>query len=242
MLARDHALSGAAAFAVAAPLLHVDSWSLAAGVIFTAGAALVPDLDEPGSTLSREGGLATVALAHLVRKVSGGHRKLSHSFLGTVIFTAASWGAVQAAGHLHGHWPHLAALTFLWAFVECLLAAALHALRLARCHADLLAAVVATVALWQHWGLHAIPPCIALGCAAHLAGDMATLHGCPLLYPFSKRNWHLLPCGIRISTGKMAEHWIVAPLLLAALVFLLWWDAGPLAGHIHAAITARRTP
>jgi len=55
-------------------------------------------------------------------------------------------------------------------------------------------------------------------------------------YPFSRREFHLLPRGLRFATGKLAEHWIVSPLLLAVLAFLLWRDvSGALAAHAHTA-------
>jgi hypothetical protein len=31
---------------------------------------------------------------------------------------------------------------------------------------------------------------------------------------------------VRITTNKLAEHWIVSPLLLAGLAYFLWRDAG----------------
>ena len=75
-----------------------------------------------------------------------------------------------------------------------------------------------------------MPLCIALGVVAHIAGDELTHSGCMLWYPVSKREYHLLPHRLRFTTGKAAEHWIVGPLLLAALAFLAWQDMGL---HVH---------
>ena len=72
MLGKDHALSGGLAFAAVAPLLHVTPAGLVAGVVLTAGAGLLPDLDEPGSTISRQGGFVTRCLAVVVRRVVRG--------------------------------------------------------------------------------------------------------------------------------------------------------------------------
>jgi hypothetical protein len=46
------------------------------------------------------------------------------------------------------------------------------------------------------------------------------------VYPASREDFHLLPDGLQFTTGKFAEHWIVTPLLTAALLFLAWRDAG----------------
>ena len=54
------------------------------------------------------------------------------------------------------------------------------------------------------------------------------------------REFHLTPRFMWFTTGKLAERWIVGPLLLAALGFLLWRDAGAmhLAAHARTAIGA----
>src|SRR5580692_11764933 len=100
MLGREHALSGAVAFAALAPVLHATGRDLAAGVVLTAGAALLPDIDEPRSTIGREGGFLTMALAWVVHRVSGGHRKGTHSLLGAALFTAMAWAAVALSRDL----------------------------------------------------------------------------------------------------------------------------------------------
>src|SRR5271169_499971 len=104
MLGRDHALSGALAFTAVAPLLHVTGAPLAAGIALTAGAGVLPDLDEPGSTIARTFGFLTGAFAWIVHKISGGHRKGTHSLAGVTLMAVASlaagsWQAgVRAAG------------------------------------------------------------------------------------------------------------------------------------------------
>ena len=78
--------------------------------------------------------------------------------------------------------------------------------------------------------LHAAPAALAAGTVltAGAAGDELTHSGCPVWYPFSRTDHHLLPHGLRFTTGKFAEHWIVSPLLLAGLALLLARDAGVL--------------
>lgn len=229
MRGHDHALSGALAFAAVAPLLHVTGANLAAGIALTAGAGLLPDLDEPGSTIAREGGFLTMALAWVVHRVSGGHRKGTHSLAGIAVFTAAAALAVTFDAAI---WARVV----LWLFLALLLGAGLHAVRLGGHHGDVLALAAAGVAVWWHAGLSWVPLCIALGALAHLAGDMCTHHGCPLLYPLDRRDFGLLPEPLRISTGKFAEHWVVSPLLVAGLVFLAWHDTATTLPAIHTAI------
>ena len=61
-----------------------------------------------------------------------------------------------------------------------------------------------------------IPVAVALGVTAHILGDMLTVHGCPLAWPFSERCVHLLPRRLRIVTGTFPET--VIRIMLTAVV------------------------
>jgi hypothetical protein len=65
------------------------------------------------------------------------------------------------------------------------------------------------------------------GALARLAGDMLTHDGCPLLYPVSRYKIGLLPEPVRITTNKLAERWVISPLLLAGLAYFIYRDAAP---------------
>src|ERR1700760_333010 len=219
MLGHDHALTGAVAFVAVAPLLHVTGPALLAGLVLTAGAGVLPDIDEPGSTIARSYGFLTETFAWIVHHLSGGHPKGTHSIIGVVVFTAGAWAAV--------HFDHsLAGKIALGVFLSLLLSAALAALHVGGHHGDALGVAAAAATIYFHVGLALTPLCIALGAAAHIAGDMLTHGGCPIVYPASREDFHLLPDGLQFTTGKFAEHWIVTPLLTAALLFLAWRDAG----------------
>ena len=87
---------------------------------------------------------------------------------------------------------------------------------------------------WAGWDTGGIAWAILLGTFVHAAGDSITEHGVPWLEPFSAHRFHLLPKRLLISTGHFAERWVIAPLLLAAIGFLLWRDAGTMALAPHA--------
>jgi len=214
MLGRDHALSGALAFTAVAPLLHVTGVHLAAGVALTAGAGVLPDLDEPGSTIARTFGFLTGAFAWIVHKISGGHRKGTHSLVGVALMTVASLAAGSwQAGALIGHperWWHLVPAGFILAL---LFSAGFRALHIGGHHGDAAGIALAALVIWKGWDLALVTPrnvqvlavCVTLGMLAHLAGDMCTHDGCPLLYPLSRHEFGLLPGP---SGGTPVSPWL----------------------------------
>jgi membrane-bound metal-dependent hydrolase YbcI (DUF457 family) len=233
----SHALSGVVTgLAVGSLILHEPAAPLALLSGLTAAYALAPDLDQRCSTAARSYGFITEAVARCISKISGGHRHGSHSLLGVAAFTAVAWAAC-----LFRHdWPGRIILGIILAAG---IASAADALRPGPATFEGVLGIGAAVAMvWTGYGLALVPLAAAIGCATHLAGDCLTLHGCPLLWPATMRDFHLLPRGLRFSTGHWPERFVVTPLLLAALGLLAWRDASGLAHHVHATLTSRSTP
>src|SRR5581483_5610569 len=186
MLGHSHALSGAAAgLAVGTLILHEHAGPLALLTALTSAYALAPDLDSCGSTAARSLGFATRIIARGVRAVSGGHRHGTHSLLGTAAFTAMAW----AACHWRHDWPGRVLLALV---LIAGLTAASDALRLGHT-GNLLGLGTAAVMAVGGFGLALVPVAAAGGCAVHIAGDMLTRTGCPLLWPATLRDFWLLP-------------------------------------------------
>jgi membrane-bound metal-dependent hydrolase YbcI (DUF457 family) len=245
MLGRDHALSGAVVVAVVAPLLHMPLEMLPAGVVLGAGAGVLPDIDHPDSTISSSFGVLTEGFAKFTDVISGGHRHGTHSLIGLAAFTAGAWASGELQMHVkngiafgsgHLSWGMLPALLLL----TLLYSSALRALKVGGHHGDLIGFIgavvtcylgtdVTLISVW-HWRVPFMAVAIALGCAAHIAGDELTHGGCPLLWPVSKYEFHLLPKPFRITTAKMVENKIIFPVLtvvlILALVLAVWHAAG----------------
>jgi len=98
MLGRDHALLGALGYLVVAPMvLHDPSWqALGVGSVTSGAFALLPDLDEPGSTVSSKLGFISRMVSQVTRRVAGGHREGTHSLLFVALVAA---GTYFALGH-----------------------------------------------------------------------------------------------------------------------------------------------
>jgi len=223
MLGHSHALSGVLAGAAAGTwALNLPPAPLALLAATTAGYALVPDLDHCGSTMAREGGFLTETFAWCVRAASGGHRHGTHSLAGAAVFTAATYAACE----FRGTWP---GRIVLGVFLAIAFAGALRALRLGGHFADTLAVAGAVTVVWSGYGLTLVPAAAALGTAVHLAGDMLTDEGVPLLWPFTRRHYRLLPEPFAFTTGTRPERWIVAPALIVALAAVTLAACRPLA-------------
>lgn len=213
MMAHGHALSGAVGYlAAAGPLgLPTDGRHMAAGVLLTAGAALAPDLDHPGSTLSRTGGLATQAISAAVNAVSGGHRQLTHSAL----FVAAVAIAATWLSRLGSPRPAAVVAGVLVAAAAPLLARSLPRGLAGATAAGLVPAIwighgIDTTALdTGPWFVAAI----AGGVALHLVGDALTPGGIPILAPLTSERFGL-PL---FSTGGLIEGVVTTALAVAAV-------------------------
>ena len=129
-------------------------------------------------------------------------------------------------------WWHLVPAGLILAL---LFSAGLRALYIGGHHGDLFGIALAVLVLWQGWDLVEVTSwhvpvlavSVALGMLAHLAGDMLTHDGCPLLYPLSRYEFGLLPEPVRITTNKLAERWVISPLLLIGLAYFIYRDVSP---------------
>jgi len=238
-MGHTHAVSGGVAWlAVATPLSeHVHPLTpaqVAVGAVVAAGAAMLPDLDHHSGTIANAFGPLSQVLCKTVAAMSGGHRKATHSLVGTGVFTALAVAAT------HDRWA-VAALVWL-----CL-GLAVRALwqrprnrpngRLDyRDVAGLVHAAVAfAVAYWvtSTVDVGVVPWAVAVGYLAHLIGDCLTPQGCPLFWP--------VPWRIRIATidtGKTVEKYLVVPALYVGLAATAYLTYGAWAPTIHTAVQA----
>ncbi len=230
MLGHSHALSGGVTGLATGLFLQFSFPQTVALAGFTAGMALLPDLDKCGSSPARCLGFLSEAVAWIIGRLTGGHRHLTHSILGIAGFTALAWYSCQ---YRHD-WIGKAGLALLMTLT---VSAGLEALRVARSHiADLIGIAVASWEIWYGYGLRLIPIAVFVGCCTHIAGDMLTDSGCMLLYPLSQQRYHLLPEPLAFTTGTRPELFFVDPLLTAALVLLTGWAVDPafVASHWRA--------
>src|SRR5260370_387636 len=214
-LGRPHALSGAVAgLAVGLYLTHPTGVQLAVFTGLTAGAAVLPDIDHPNSTLAHCFGFLTRSIARFIGKISGGHRHLTHSILGVAGFAMLAWLAVRDRHDIAGK-------AGLAVFLTLILASGLYALGVRRHFADAIAVAAAVALVVTGIGLSLVAAAVGVGCATHVAGDMLTEQGCPLFYPF-RQHFRLLPRPLAFTTGTRPELWMLSPALAAGLCLLCY--------------------
>lgn len=236
-----HAMSGAAAWLVAAPTVAAltgHSSDPAATFVATAvcaGSALLPDIDCPTSTVARSFGVPSIAASHVVDAASlgvynvtkgprdeirhSGHRTLTH----TALFTITLGLLVTLLSATLGKYAVIATL-FITVGLAIRGLMADWAKRegwMVTTGVALAAAVLAWVTLPQsnYWWLGLA---VGVGATMHLLGDMITKNGCPILAPFPYRGKHwwefTLPSLLRIRAGGLFEYALLLPVLTAATV------------------------
>lgn len=235
-----HAMSGAAAGFVLPLVLpgvpHTPAMAFTyAGVC--AGAALLPDIDSPGSTVSRSLGPLTWLLSKAISKVSwafyqltashrdnrtGSHRTLTH----TALFTVLIGGGIAA---LTG-WGGKGAVAGVLFFMASLAIRGLLA-DWAKKNGWVAITVVAAVLTFVAWqtlpagGQAWLGVAVGAGVFLHDLGDAITQNGCAFLAPFARvkgKNWweFSLPSGLRITAGGAGEKVALLPVLTVLTVVL----------------------
>lgn len=189
MMGTSHAISGAAVFLAATSstmglgLLELSSAERLAGTLVCAGAALLPDADHPNATIaySFPGGSIVTGM---IGAASGGHRKGLHCLAAIVAVCVGTVLLSKLTVTPEGWDRELHLGTAI--MVMCCAAFAGKVLHLVRnwFSAWVVGAVIAFVATWfvptgGVWLLLAM----TLGYATHLAGDLITAGGVPLLWP-----------------------------------------------------------
>jgi len=223
MLGRDHALLGAAVALAAGqagwealghPALPVGQLAAASAVV--AGFALLPDIDEPGSTVSRRFGPVSRAVSRVTNKLAGGHRAATHS----LVFMLAVFGAMWLAG------KHPMADVVTVGLCLMLSIGMLIPSRFAR-HGLIVGLLAPAAAAWgtwevtvhvgQHWAW--LPWAAAVGVMLHLVGDMLTVEGVPLLWPLKWRQ--KLP--LLGHTDSLREQ-LTGAVMSFAVLALVWLE------------------
>jgi hypothetical protein len=213
VLGHSHALSGLAAGAATLPWAPVHgtvaqvAWISAAG-----GFAMLPDLDQQGSTISRMWGPVTDVPSGLVGTIARGHRWGTHD----AILAPAAFGllAYAAAG---AYWSSL----LLLSLAIGLALRALHFVIPGRAENTVIGNLVLSWGgawlLLEHspspvW----LPWAVGLGVLAHIAGDFLTKEGVPVPMFWLISRSRLAP--IHLRTGATVEKAVLVPAFLVAIV------------------------
>lgn len=217
--------------------LTPQSWTV--GAVLATGAALLPDLDHPGSTVSRTFGPLTQGISRGVSAVSsfvyrttrtkrdskreGAHRALTHTLVFAVMAAIGTTAVVQTSQK----WA-LPLLMFIFAGL------AVRGIMNDWCpKQDALwitgvsAAITWACLAWTAQSPASAAACgvaVGIGCIAHFLGDAITEQGCPILWPiplFGKTWFPVAPPKImRMQTGGKVELAVVGPIITVLSVWL----------------------
>lgn len=209
MMGVSHAVTGAAAWLLIAGSVPttfgvvpgVDGPALGAGMVVAAGAALLPDIDHRNGSMAHSLPPFSQMMARTTERITGGHRKGTHSLLGLVVAVAWALAAAFIKVPAHG-----AGDLYVGAgiFAVLLAACAFQALDLtnnkfvswvwALCMAGVVVVFGADNWAW-------FPAAVGVGYAAHLLGDFVTTGGIPVFWPLvikSPKWWRKVPLLARV--------------------------------------------
>lgn len=233
-----HAMSGLAAWAAVTVLadthtigqLSPKTWVI--GATLSSGAALLPDIDHPKSTVSSTfGGLsrgvsaALSGLSGFLYRVTrtkrdsdrdGTHRGFTHTIVFAIIAGLITTAIVQSSNG-----TALGVLMFVFAGL------AVRGLMHTWCpRKDALwitgASLLLTLVCWAWAGEQptdaaALGLAVMIGCVAHFIGDAITEQGCPMVWPIplGGKTWYPVapPKLLRMKTGGKVEMILIGPLL-----------------------------
>lgn len=241
MMGYNHAVSGALVGVLTWPAIPAGGAPAASTwVLAVAGASLLPDLDTPSSTAARTWGAVTGAIAALIGKVAGGHRRGTHDLViaPAVVFGAALFSAAVPASYF------LVLALSIGLAVQVL---GLAGFGKVGTGANIL------VSFGVSWWLTFHTPtfldslllaaALALGVVVHILGDLVTKGGVPIPIMWMTGNRRRLSLNL-FTVNDPIERWFVAPALSLAtgLVILLQVDVsalGDLYGQIEQVVAGR---
>ena len=192
------AWSAVTALASSHPIGHLSPQSWAVGAVLATGAALLPDLDHPGSTISRTFGALSGGLSAGISVVSsfvyrttrtkkdsnrdGGHRGLTH----TIVFALFAAVFTTAVVQNSQKWA-LPVLMFVFAGLAVRgIMNDWNPKQDALMITDVSAGVTGAIIAWTAQTSASSAACgiaVGVGCVAHYFGDAITEQGCPMLWP-----------------------------------------------------------
>ncbi len=221
------------------PIGHLSPQSWAVGAVLATGAALLPDLDHPGSTISRTFGALSGGLSAGINVVSsfvyrttrlkkdsnrdGGHRGLTHTLVFALLAAVFTTAVVQNS-------QKWALPVLMFVFAGLAVRGILNdwnpkqdALMITVVSAGITWAMIA----WTSQTNASAAACgiaVGVGCVAHYLGDAITEQGCPMLWPIPimGKTWFPVapPKILRMKTGGVVELAIVGPIVTILSVWL----------------------
>lgn len=229
MMGRTHAASGLAAGAVLLPWIGSSSVpESAAWLTACAGFALLPDLDQRGTTAARMWGPISQAAATVVGFVSRGHRNGTHdAVLAPVVLGGLAWWATR--------YP-TAGMVLVAVAIGLAIRAVAWASKAAKMPWIINLAISTGAAWWldgQGITVGWLPTAVVVGVLAHIAGDALTTGKVPVPLAWvgnRKARWGIPLC----DTNSWLE-----PIVTVACVIATVWALVDQSGHNPVTVIAQ---
>ncbi|WP_174545572.1 metal-dependent hydrolase [Nocardiopsis dassonvillei] len=239
MLGVSHAATGLLAGVAVGALLGAHPVDVVSCAAVGAGAALLPDLDEPGSTVGRSLGFASRGVSRALRAASrrvyratatpydlrgrsdGGHRHLTHTIPAVLVFGAVA--GVLAVLHVLAGWAVVVLLSALGFSPIAKAFRGKHERRFAFSLVWFGATSLGVAVVVLGFAPWLLGVTVGVGALVHVLGDWLTRSGVPLAWPLTYRGkrWWMFRSPVAFHTGKSRVEdgirvgsLIVAPIMM----------------------------
>lgn len=201
-------------------ILEVSPMTYGLGLMLCSGAALLPDIDHHNGTIAhslpRVGFIPspTQILCSFIGKISGGHRHGTHSILGIIVFTVLAILAGMWTMNIGGVDVAIGSgvfALFLTAFTLKVFGVGKSKSWFERWFISL--AFAAAITWWFPNEWNVLPVAVALGCLAHIIGDMLTVGGVPWFYPWTPNSPKWVRRTPILSRMWQKNGWFAFPIL-----------------------------
>lgn len=250
MMAPSHAMTGISAGVVMASAFHLSLLQTIVSMIVCAGAALLPDCDQPSSTFGHSFGIVTKYMSKLMYWTSStiyigtktsedtakksGHRKLTHTIVYNLILGSLLWLTFDIASV-----QYIVIALLITLGIRGLLAEGLNVyfpidlngrkkskriLKTEQGSAIIVGCVVSFLLYSAHITFVSwhLALIIFAGCIIHLVGDCCTPAGVPLLWPapISGKTWYNFSFPVTFDAGKQIEKNVITPVIALITIIL----------------------
>ena len=216
MLGRNHATMGLLVAEGIALTTHLPLHGMIPMVVGVGAGSLWPDIDEHESKISFSLVPISTMVSAVMSRITGGHRRATHSPIGIGIST----GLALLAAKYNPHISMLLCIAAVYILLRSVIPTLVRWLFVGGSLGILVVSIFAGLALFHSHDTTTLVWWFGLGSLVHLVGDVVTAGGIPVMWPFSTTKVALTHMKVGSPTERIIGLLMTATLLVSVYVTL----------------------